>query len=84
MAGLLKYIDPRQKVRCRGVCGQWKIPLHFYKDKRTGRLSIDCKICRRAKTSVRTIPDLDAGEYQHVQSGYGGPVTNQFVRRRKT
>lgn len=83
MAGLLKFIGPLQKVRCRGKCGQWKIALHFYVDRHTGRLSQDCKICRRAKTSVRTIPDLDAGEYQHVQSGYGGPMVNQFVRRRK-
>jgi hypothetical protein len=72
--------DPKLKIEC-SVCHVPKLPLHFYVNR--GRLSRDCKMCRRKKTSVRSVPNFECGEYQFVQSGYGGPITKQFVRPRK-
>ena len=83
MPRAFRFVDTLKKFLCHGECGQLKAIIHFYVDRATGRLSHECKLCRRKKTSVRTIPNLDCGEYVAVQSGYGGPTVKQFVRRRK-
>lgn len=82
MAKAFRFVDTLKKYWC-GSCEKWKFVLHFYVDRSTGRLSQECKLCRRKRTSVRTIPNLDCGEYQVVQSGYGGPMMKQFVRPKK-
>jgi hypothetical protein len=77
----LRFVDTLAKVECR-QCGDFKIALHFYRDA-NGYLSTECKICRRKRSAVPTIPGFDTGEWQQRQSGYAGPGVNQFTRRKK-
>lgn len=76
----LKFIDPKKKLECN-QCHALKLPLHFYLDKVKGRISRDCCMCRRRKSNIRQIPNLDVGAWMPVQSGHGGPGVMQFVRR---
>lgn len=77
----LRFIDTLQKIECR-QCGDFKIALHYYTDAH-GKLSTECKICRRRRSAVATIPDFDTGEWSQRQSGYAGPGVNQFTRRKR-